>query len=193
MPDWQEFYLAFGGPKCFMGVTRAKLHDVAEPVLDSLDAWLTAFPARSTSSGLLLFGRSGGGKTIVASYLLSELLRQGRIFARAAFVSGVALSAEVSGTMRPGGELIAGVYDFYSICDLLIIDNVVPKDVAEHQWLSVHVLQIIRARFESNRPTILTSVFSPEDLLRWFGPTGGVALEACKPVLLDTKSVCRHW
>ena len=105
---------------------------------------------------LALWGPTGTGKTGLATVLLAERLRAGRL---GRWVSAAALAEQLRGEIRAGGNVLATL----RVTGLLVLDEPVIADATPWYWDRLSLL--CRARDEEGLPTIVTMQLDPNALL----------------------------
>ena len=114
--------------------------------------------------GIWLYGPSEAGKTYLTVAMLFALQEEG---VPAIFTSAERILEEIKATYRKDGNSASNVFAKYTTVDCLFVDNFRGfkggKKGADG-WASDQFNEIIRRRYEQNRPTVITSRSSIRDL-----------------------------
>lgn len=114
--------------------------------------------------GLWLYGPSEAGKTYLTVAMLYALQEEG---VPAIFTSAERILEEIKATYRKEGNSASNVFAKYTTVDCLFVDNFRGfkggKKGAE-SWASDQFNEIIRRRYEQNRPTVFTARQSIRDI-----------------------------
>lgn len=143
-------------------------------VLDSARAYAEGFDR--TYDGLLMRGRTGSGKTHLAVAILHEAIRRGYTGHYCNFSD---LLARIRDTYGDGagvseGDLLAPIEQ----ADLLVLDDLGAESTTD--WVRDRLYLIVNRRYEGNRPAIITTNCSEEELDRRIGPrTASRLYEMC--------------
>lgn len=109
--------------------------------------------------GLLMCGNPGTGKTHLAAAIVNTRLRQGYV---AAFVTVLELLADIRKTFdRP--DTNSELLDLVKKVELLVLDDLGAERVTS--WVSEQMFDIINARCMNKKQTVITSNYTPEDLI----------------------------
>lgn len=124
------------------------------------------FCQRPTASSLFIAGDIGAGKTYLASCIAVDLTRQGvRVLWR-----------NVSDVLRE----IRSAYDRKDISEQKIVDSFIAPDVLilddlgkerPTEWAIEQLFSIINARYDRNKPVIVTTNYGGHELARRLTPT----------------------
>lgn len=130
--------------------------------------------AMQEENGLLIYGPKGTGKTHMAAAIANDLLRQG---VPVVFATMIDLLAKIKDSFdRNQGASEEEILRLYKTCDLLIIDDLGKEQPTE--WALAKIYQIINARYEDYRPIVVTSNYSPQELVDRMTPKGGDRITA---------------
>lgn len=125
--------------------------------------YLNAFNA-DPSIGLYITGPSRAGKSYSASALAKAFVASGY---STVLTTSIAMLDDVKASFD--GDARSGVSRFAS-CDVLIIDDLGKENA--NSWVMTTLFQIINERYESMRPTIVTTQYSLEELRRRMSRSG---------------------
>ena len=118
-----------------------------------------AFCERRPNQGLYLYGACGCGKTMLASIIAREFIRDYR---NVQFADVPDLLNELKRTFGNPNQSAQGVLDMYFGLDLLILDDFGVGKISD--WNLDVMYQLLNTRYNSSRPTIVTSNYSLEEL-----------------------------
>lgn len=122
---------------------------------------------RARGDGLYIEGTNGTGKTHLAAAIALQLIGE-----------GVPVICKTSSDMLmdikrtfDGGEISeAAVLDVYKKADLLIVDDLGKEQCSD--WSMSTLYSIFNDRYEDMRPTIITTNYNADDLVRALTPKG---------------------
>ena len=106
--------------------------------------------------GLILFGDTGCGKTFFAECIADALIKKGR-FALLTSVSGI-VNAMTTNFNNQNGALL----NYIKNVDLLILDDYGTE--RDTSFMNERMYDIIDARYTANRPMIITTNLSPQQM-----------------------------
>jgi DNA replication protein DnaC len=116
-------------------------------------------------SNLVLWGGTGGGKTHLAVAILREIVRRG---GKAFFITAAELLLEIRSTFKPNSwEDEAAVVAKYGDMPILVLDDLGAEQTTP--WAITTLQLIIDRRYREERPTIITSNLSPEQIEKQIG------------------------
>lgn len=126
--------------------------------------------------GITMHGDSRIGKSLLAAYVAVEFVKVGRSV-RWATIDMVdeAVKDESYGQSMPIGSVLSAFIE----AELLVVDEV--KQRSEHAQRMIG--RVIRARFETRRPTILTSNGTPSEIAQAFEPHIWLRLAELSPIV----------
>lgn len=114
-------------------------------------------------NGLYFFGTTGTGKTMLSCLILNEI-----IFSYQADVRYIKITRDFFNRIRASFNVESDTYGrgddiFHSLADqeVLVIDDFGVQ--ADSEWEKRTLYDLIDARYESQKPTIITSNIQPED------------------------------
>jgi len=143
---------------------------------------------RESGKGLYIFGAIGSGKTHIASALTVAACKRGE---KARLEAATQLLRNIRDTFGGGTESEKDLIWMYANYDLLAIDDLGKEKATEFALATV--FDIIDARYSNNRPTIITTQYTDDELLiRWGDDSTGEAIlsrlhEVCLPIRLTGK------
>lgn len=142
-------------------------------------------PPRKERNGLFVTGSYGTGKTHLAAAVANQLIQAGT---PVICLTMIDLLARIKQTFdRADNATEADIMRIYEEIPLLIIDDIGSEQSTE--WGVTKVFAIINARYEAFMPTIITTNYSAEELIRRMTPTGGDSRNAEK-TLDRLKEMC---
>lgn len=123
------------------------------------------FPQQGGES-LLIWGEPGNGKTHLAAAICHTLKARGYV---SVFQSVPELLERIKGTFnRSSRESEKEIMDALRDCDLLVLDDIGAEKISD--WVLDVMFRIIDGRYRQKKPTLLTTNFSPMELLNRFMP-----------------------
>jgi DNA replication protein DnaC len=184
--QWGERVMAAGIPDRFREADAGD-YVVVDSVED--DIWHYAPPYDQLEKavnvkdgkGAYLWGGVGTGKTHAAVALLGILIEDGY---RAQFVSVPDLLDQIRATFNRSGESVEDVCERPRNGELVLLDDLGAEKPSE--WVREKLYQIINARYNARRCTIVTSNKSPEQLAKQIGDRAVSRLmEMCEPIKFE--------
>lgn len=145
-----------------------------------LSAYLDGF-SDSPGVGLYICGPSRAGKTYAASAIAMAFCASGY---RTIMTTSLSMLDAVKASFD--GDAKRGIARFAS-CDVLIIDDI-GKESA-NSWVMTTLFQIVNERYEAMRPTIVTSQYLPDELMRRMSRNG--EKESAIAITERLKETCR--
>lgn len=131
--------------------------------------------------GLYIVGPSRAGKTYSASALAKAFCLSGY---RTIMTTSLSMLDAVKASFD--GDIKSGV-SRYAACDILIIDDLGKENA--NSWVMTTLFQIINERYESVKPTIVTSQYLPDELKRRMSRSG--ERESAVAITERLKETCR--
>lgn len=124
-----------------------------------VNSFISQFPKwKSSGMGLYIYSKTkGSGKTMLACCIMNDLIN--RYGLRGQFVS---VSGLIESVQRQKKELGRNLLDIYKDTDILILDDIGAKK--SNEWLFDYLFQILDARLNSKKITILTSNYTVSEL-----------------------------
>lgn len=121
-------------------------------------------------NGLLIMGTKGTGKTHLAAAIANKLMQEGT---PVLFATMIDLLAKIKSSFDRSidGASEDEIIGLYKTVDLLIIDDLGKEQPTD--WALSKIYQIINARYEDYKPTILTSNYTLDELIRRMTPAHG--------------------
>lgn len=138
-------------------------------MLPSKDDRGNAVPPQKERNGLFITGSYGTGKTHLACAIANQLIRGGK---QVICMTMIDLLAKIKSTFESSDNTTeADVRKLYEDVPLLIIDDIGSEQATE--WGSTMIYSIINARYEAYMPTIVTTNYEPDELIRRMTPNKG--------------------
>ena len=125
-------------------------------------------PPEIECNGLFITGSYGTGKTHLATAISNQLIREG---IPVICMTMIDLLARIKQTFDRSDEATeAEIMKIYEEVPLLVIDDIGSEQPSE--WGSTKIFAIINARYEAYMPTIVTTNYAGDELIRRMTPTG---------------------
>ena len=134
-------------------------------VLSSARAYIKGFHLREEMKGLRIFGVVGSGKSHIAVAILKEVIKKG--YTGLYFNVPELLQKIRESYSSESDEGEAGILDMVSETDLLVLDDL-GADAASG-WVRDRLYLLINRRYETNKPTIVTTSSDLEQLRTQLG------------------------
>ncbi len=155
--------------KRFKGMTFADYKPTdhaAERILDACRRYVDSFPDRlGDGDGMIFTGKCGTGKNMLAACVCQDVIRQGHT---AIHTTVFKLVRKVKGTWAKGSEQTEEqVIQSFTEPDILVIDEVGVQFGSDTEKL--YLSEIINERYEQQRPTVLISNLTMEELEDFLG------------------------
>lgn len=122
------------------------------------------FPQKGGES-MTIWGDPGNGKSHLAAAVCHVLKARGYI---PIFQSVPELLERVRSTFRSQKESEKEIMDALRDCDLLVLDDIGAEKISD--WVLEILFRIIDGRYRQKKPTLITTNFSPQELLNRFMP-----------------------
>lgn len=136
-------------------------------MLPTKDARGNVIPPQKERNGLFLTGGYGTGKTHLVSAIANQLMYGGT---PVICMTMIDLLAKVKSSFdRDEAATEAEIMKLYEEIPLLIIDDIGSEQPTE--WGITHIYQIINARYEAYMPTIVTTNYTGDELVRRMTPS----------------------
>ena len=146
----------------------------------SIAAYLDAFEL-STGVGLFICGPSRAGKTYAASAMTKAFYNAGySVILTTSLAMLDSIKESFDGNSRLGPTRFTG-------CDVLIIDDLGKENA--NSWVMTTLFQIVNARYEAMRPTIITSQYSLDELKSRMSRSG--ERESAEAIIERLRETCR--
>lgn len=117
--------------------------------------------------GLYIEGTNGTGKTHLAAAIALQLIGEG---VPVICKTSTDLLLDIKKTFENGEATESAVLDIYKTTDLLVIDDLGKEQCSD--WSMSTLYSILNARYEDMKPTIITTNYGAEDLVRALTPKG---------------------
>jgi DNA replication protein DnaC len=140
------------------------LRDGSEKVAKMANDYAMNFPVYGGDS-LLIWGEPGNGKSHLAASVCHVIQERGYI---PVFQTMPELLERIRSTFRGKAESEKEIMDALRDCDLLVLDDIGAEKVTD--WVLEVLFRIIDGRYRQKKPTLLTTNFSPQELLKRFMP-----------------------
>lgn len=125
-------------------------------------------PPEIECNGLFITGSYGTGKTHLVTAISNQLIREG---IPVICMTMIDLLARIKQTFDRSDEATeAEIMKIYEEVPLLVIDDIGSEQPSE--WGSTKIFAIINARYEAYMPTIVTTNYAGDDLIRRMTPIG---------------------
>jgi len=126
-------------------------------------------PPKKERNGLFITGSYGTGKTHLASSIANQLMQGGTAVICMTMIDLLAKIKSSFDSDQNATE--AEIMKLYEEIPLLIIDDIGSEQPTE--WGSTRIYSIINARYEAYMPTIVTTNYTGDELIRRMTPTYG--------------------
>lgn len=158
----------------------------AKRYADSFPAMLPSEENREPGrNGLFIIGRPGTGKTHLAAAIANQLIEQQR---GVICMTMIDLLERIRRTFNGAGSE-ASVLHLYKSVQLLVIDDIGKEPPTE--WAISTIYNIINGRYEAYMPTIITSNYSPDELITRMTPRETHDRTSAEAILDRLKEMCR--
>lgn len=121
----------------------------------------------ANGDGLYIEGTNGTGKTHLAAAIALQLINEG---VPTICKTSTDLLLDIKKTFERGDLTESAVLDIYKSADLLIIDDLGKEQCSD--WSMSTLYSILNDRYEDMKPTIITTNYGAEDLIRALTPKG---------------------
>lgn len=122
---------------------------------------------RARGDGLYIEGTNGTGKTHLAAAIALQLIKEG---VPVICKTSSDLLMDIKRTFDSGDISEAAVLDIYKKADLLIVDDLGKEQCSD--WSMSTLYSIFNDRYEDMKPTIITTNYNADDLVRALTPKG---------------------
>lgn len=147
---------------------------------EGLSSYLNGF-STSPGIGLYIVGPSRAGKTYAASALAKAFCKSGY---RTLMTTSLSMLDAVKASFD--GDIKSGIAR-YASADVLIVDDLGKENA--NSWVMTTLFQIFNERYESVKPTIVTSQYEPDELKARMGRSG--ERESAEAIVERLKETCR--
>lgn len=132
--------------------------------------------------GLYVHGRTGSGKTYLASAVARAGVEAGL---RVSMTTAVDMFSAIQETYGGGGSTEATIRR-YAACDLLVLDDLGKESAS--QWSAMTLYRVVNARYEAMLPTVFTSQYAPRSLLARLSRSGEA--ETAEAIVSRIRETC---
>lgn len=151
-------------------------------VEDARAARFASSLGRDGGGGLYIHGRTGSGKTHLASAVARAGVEAGL---RVCMTTAVDMFSAIQETYGGGGSTEAAVRR-YAACDLLVLDDLGKESAS--QWSAMTLYRVVNARYEAMLPTVFTSQYAPRALLARLSRSGEA--ETAEAIVSRIRETC---
>ena len=137
-------------------------------------------------NGLFIAGLPGTGKTHLAAAIANELLAKG---VPVICMTMIDLLTRIRETYQKSIEFEGDVLALYKKVDLLIIDDIGKETPTD--WAISTIYNIVNGRYEAALPTIVTTNYSKDELIKRFTPAGSGDSMTARATLDRLTEMCR--
>lgn len=141
---------------------RKHAYDLAKAYADLWDKH------SAEGTGLYIEGTNGTGKTHLAAAIAMQLITERRIPVICKTAGDMLL--DIKNAFDSAGATEKQVLDIYKKVDLLIVDDLGKEQCTD--WSISTLYSILNDRYEEMRPTIVTTNYNSDDLIRALTPKG---------------------
>ena len=147
---------------------RKEAYRVAKAYADNFDRHL------EDGTGLYIEGTNGTGKTHIAAAIAMQLMTQRQRTVICKTSGGMML--DIKSAFDDESRTEAQILDVYKKVDLLIVDDLGKEQCTD--WSISTLYSIINDRYEGMKPTIITTNYNSDDIVRALTPKGYDNLKA---------------
>lgn len=139
-------------------------------------------------NGLYIYGPMGTGKTHLAAAIANEILQEGQPFI---MMTATKILQRIRKSYQGGDLTEYDLLQTFREIPLLIIDDLGKEAATE--WSASLIFQLINARYETMLPTIITTNYSQQDLIRRLTPRGSSDQITAAATVDRLKEMCRSY
>ena len=121
------------------------------------------YAVKNPAQSLFIYGESGTGKTFLAAIIAQELMKGGQ---SVLFVDTPSLLDNMRKTMNKSDTTLEEIMAALQAADVLILDDLGVENPTA--WVAERVYVIINARYNAQKPVIVTSNFTLDGLISRF-------------------------
>ena len=145
-------------------------------------------------NGLIISGPVGTGKTHLAASVANALLNVGQ---KVICMPSIDLLAAIRATYKENGNDEEIINEFKT-ADLLIIDDLGKEKATE--WSVQMIYSIVNSRYENEKPMIITTNYTPDELVARLAPAGSpdtitahATVDRLNEVCIEVKTTGESW
>lgn len=135
-------------------------------------------------NGLIISGPIGTGKTHLAASVANTLLNVGQ---KVICMPSIDLLAAIRATYKEDGNDEEIINEFKT-ADLLIIDDLGKEKATE--WSVQMIYSIVNSRYENEKPMIITTNYTPDELAARLAPSGSPDMITARATVDRLNEVC---
>ena len=140
---------------------------------------------KNQKNGLIITGKSGVGKTHLATAILNILTEKDMLVLMGRLIL---LLDVIKDTFKDFSSKEKDIIELYSKVDMLIIDDLGTEQ--KNEWSAAKIYNIMDSRYRNGLPTIITTNINLKDLENMYQKrTYDRLMEMCTPVMNDGKSI----
>lgn len=173
---FQRFQITRDNEKAYNAAKRYA--DSFAVMLPTKDAQGRVKPPQKERNGLFISGTKGTGKTHLAAAIANQLIEGGTAVVCMTMIDLLSRIKQTFGNGDAASE--ADILSIYKDVPLLIVDDIGTEQPTD--WGITKIYTIINARYEGYMPTIVTTNYSGDELIRRMTPPGDDGYTAAKTI-----------